>query len=43
MAEKHAKDGKFVTIVVPNEVILEQFEAMISDYCDDKVSVLMAC
>ena len=43
LAEKHAKDGKFVTIVVPNEVILEQFETMISDYCSDKVTVLMAC
>ena len=41
IAEKHAKEGQLVTIVVPNEDLQDQFEALISDYCDEKVSVVM--
>ena len=41
IGEKHAKDGDPVTIVVPNEDLQDQFEALIADYCDDRVTVAM--
>ena len=42
LAERHLREGKSVTIVVPDKVSVGQFEHYVADYCQENISVMRA-